>query len=42
MRGENLNKAENLALRAMELDPSKIDVYRDTLEKVRELKGCHN
>ena len=42
MRGENLDKAENLALRAMELDPSKIDVYRDTLEKVRELKGCHN
>ena len=39
MRGENLIKAENLALRAIELNPSKIDVYQDTLEKVRELKG---
>jgi tetratricopeptide (TPR) repeat protein len=42
MKGENLDKAENLALRAMELDPSKIDIYQDTLDKVRELKGCHN
>ena len=42
MRGENLDKAENLALRAMELDPSKIAVYRDTLDKVRELKGRYN
>ncbi len=39
IREENLDKAENLALRAMELDPSKSDVYMDTLEKVRELKG---
>jgi len=39
IREENLDKAENLALRAMELDPSKRDVYMDTLEKVRELKG---
>jgi tetratricopeptide (TPR) repeat protein len=39
MRGENLIKAENLALRAIELNPSKIEVYQDTLEKVRELKG---
>lgn len=39
IREENLDKAENLALRAMELDPSKRDVYRDTLEKVRGLKG---
>ena len=42
IRGKDLEKAEKLALRAMELDPSKIDVYRDTLDKVRELKGCHN
>ena len=41
IRGENFDKAENLALRAMELNPSKINVYRDTLEKIRELKG-HN
>lgn len=39
IREENLDKAENLALRAMALDPSKRDVYMDTLEKVRELKG---
>ena len=39
IREENLDKAENLALRAMELDSSKRDVYMDTLEKVRELKG---
>ena len=39
IKEENLDKAENLALRAMELDPSKRDVYMDTLEKVRELKG---
>lgn len=39
IREENLDKAENLALRAMELDPSKRDIYMDTLEKVRELKG---
>jgi len=39
IREENLDKAENFALRAMELDPSKRDVYMDTLEKVRELKG---
>lgn len=41
IREENLDKAENLALRAMELDPSKRDVYMDTLEKVRKLKGCN-
>jgi tetratricopeptide (TPR) repeat protein len=39
IRGVNLDKAEKLALRATELDPSKRDVYMDTLEKVRELKG---
>ena len=39
IREENLDKAENLASRAMDLDPSKRDVYMDTLEKVRELKG---
>ncbi len=39
IREENLNKAENLALRAMEIDPSKSDIYMDTLEKIRGLKG---
>jgi tetratricopeptide (TPR) repeat protein len=42
IRGKDLDKAEKLALRAMELDPSKIDIYRDTLDKVRELKSGNN
>ena len=39
IKEENLDKAVYLALRAMELDSSKKDVYMDTLEKIRELKG---
>lgn len=35
---ENLDEAEELALRAIQLDPSKKDTYQDTLEKIRELK----
>jgi tetratricopeptide (TPR) repeat protein len=35
---ENLDQAESLALKAMELNPSKNDIYRDTLDKIRELK----
>jgi tetratricopeptide (TPR) repeat protein len=42
VKEENLDKAENLALRAMALDPSKRDVYMDTLDKVRELKERNN
>jgi tetratricopeptide (TPR) repeat protein len=38
MRRENLEKAENLASRAAELNPSKIEIYRDTLEKIRDLR----
>jgi tetratricopeptide (TPR) repeat protein len=38
VRGTNLDEAENLALEAMELNPSKRAVYQDTLVKVRELK----
>ncbi|MBW2565174.1 MAG: tetratricopeptide repeat protein [Deltaproteobacteria bacterium] len=41
IKEENLDKAENLALRAMELDPLKRDVYMDTLEKIRTLKGSN-
>jgi tetratricopeptide (TPR) repeat protein len=37
-RGKNLEQAEALAQRALELDPSKRSVYEDTLEKVREKK----
>ena len=39
IKKENLDEAEYLALRAIELNPSKKDHYKDTLEKVRELKG---
>ncbi len=35
---ENLDQAESLALKGMELNPSKNDIYRDTLDKIRELK----
>jgi tetratricopeptide (TPR) repeat protein len=39
VRGINLDEAERLALKAMELNPSKQAVYQDTLVKVRKLKG---
>ena len=35
---ENLDQAESLALKAMDLNPSKNHIYRDTLEKIRKLK----
>jgi len=35
---ENLDEAESLAMKAMELNPSKENIYGDTLEKIRELK----
>jgi tetratricopeptide (TPR) repeat protein len=35
---ENLEQAENLALKALELNPAKGNIYRDTLEKIREMK----
>ena len=38
VRGTNLDEAERLALNAIELNPSKQAIYRDTLVKVRELK----
>jgi tetratricopeptide (TPR) repeat protein len=34
----NLDEAENLALKALQLDPSKKDIFQDTLEKIRELR----
>jgi tetratricopeptide (TPR) repeat protein len=39
---ENLDLAESLALKAVELTPSKWNVYKDTLEKIRELKKIPN
>jgi len=35
---KNLKQAETLALKAIELNPAKEEIYRDTLEKIRELK----
>jgi len=37
--GENLDQAESLALKAIELNSSKEPTYRDTLEKIRQKKG---
>ena len=37
-RKENLDQAERLAQKALELNPAKGDIYRDTLEKIREMK----
>jgi tetratricopeptide (TPR) repeat protein len=37
-KGENLDEAENLALKAIELNPSKENIYKDTLDKIREMK----
>jgi len=37
-KGESLDEAEELALKALEFGSTKKDIYRDTLEKIRELK----
>jgi tetratricopeptide (TPR) repeat protein len=37
-RRENLGEGERLALKAIELNPAKEPIYRDTLEKIRELR----
>ena len=34
-RRENLDEAEDLTLKAIELNPLKRDIYQDTLEKIR-------
>jgi tetratricopeptide (TPR) repeat protein len=36
---ENLAEAEYLALKAIELNPSKKEIYQDTLEKIRGARG---
>lgn len=36
---KNLDEAERLALKAIELNPAKKDIYQDTLEKIIELKS---
>ncbi len=35
---EKLDEAERLALKAIELNPAKKEVYADTLERIREVK----
>jgi len=37
-RREKLDEAETLARKALRLNPGKGDIYRDTLEKIREAK----
>jgi len=37
-RRENLEEGERLALKAIELNPAKEPLYKDTLEKIRELR----
>ena len=37
-KGEKMDEAEKLVLKAIELNPSKDDLYRDTLEKIRKAK----
>ncbi len=39
LQGRNLDEAESLALTAIKLNSSKSGIYRDTLEKIREVKG---
>lgn len=38
----NLDEAEKMALKAIELNPSKERIYKDTLGKIRELKKSEN
>jgi tetratricopeptide (TPR) repeat protein len=38
IRRENLDEAEDLTLKAIELNPLKKDIYQDTLKNIRELK----
>lgn len=38
MKGEKLDEAERLALKAIEIDPSKKNTYEDTLFSIRRLK----
>jgi len=38
LKKENLETAESLALKAMELNPSKKEIYQDTLDRIREYR----
>ena len=41
VKREKLDEAESLVLKAMELNPSKKDIYSDTLEKIRTFKNSN-
>jgi tetratricopeptide (TPR) repeat protein len=41
IKRENLDEAEKLAYKAIEINPAKRNIYQDTLEKIRMLK-THN
>jgi tetratricopeptide (TPR) repeat protein len=41
IKRENLDEAEKLAYKAIEINPAKRNIYQDTLEKIRTLK-THN
>jgi len=36
MKRDKLDEAESLAIRAIELNPAKSEIYRDTLDRIRE------
>lgn len=38
-QGENLDHAERLAIQAIDLNPSKGTIYRDTLDKIRQKRN---
>jgi tetratricopeptide (TPR) repeat protein len=38
-QGENLDHAERLAIQAIDLNPSKESLYRDTLDKIRQKRN---
>ena len=38
IKKEKLDKAEELTLKAIDLNPAKANIYQDTLEKIRKLK----
>lgn len=38
MKRENLTEGERLVLKAIELNPAKEEIYKDTLQKIKELR----
>jgi tetratricopeptide (TPR) repeat protein len=39
IKRENIDEAEKLAYKAIELNPAKRNIYQDTIEKIRTLKA---